>query len=214
MKIQDEINEQLKIIPESYYDFLVYFSTGVFFTSGLLYLAIPLAPLFMLTKDISIFNSIILSIILFVFVTLQGQLASSFGGLFIKSFIKGLHKLFRVKRSNFYYEVLTSSSTKLSVDGYWNDLFWMYINHPTIAKIMIKRYARVKLSRANSFNCILLLLIYFVLKFSNRISSSLDQNLFLIIIIPLTIILVIEYWLRQSWFNDGLKKFIIIANQK
>jgi len=213
MKLQDEIGEQLKSIPEGYYDFLVYFSTGIFFSSGLLYLTTPLKALFEMTKDISVFNSILIAIVLFVFVTLQGQIASSFS-IFVKLFINRLLKIFRVKHSNFNYTNKTSNSTTPTVDGYWDDLFWIYLNHPLIAKIMIKRYARVKLSRANSFNCILLLINYFVLQIFHRIPTSVDQTLFLIITVSMTVVLILEYWLRQSWFNDGIKKFMLTTKDK
>jgi len=207
-------DKTISTIPNMFYDLIAYFFSGSIFFFLVLILSYPFDSIIKFIEGNTNTKNIIIILLSISFIYIWGQVASTFSSYLVKKPITFLLKriLKKVNDGFFFkhdellknFSILEYYPEKLK-GNYWTILYYIFLVSPNIGLDLMKRYARCKLARINSFN-FLLLGIYSLLLLIFNISQIEIKFLYSLILFFLTFIMYCDYYQRQKWFNDIIIK--------
>lgn len=209
-------------IPGGFYDLIVYYGGSLLFFTAIVFASYDLPQIKDFFSQLTTSEKIFLSVVIFSASYIFGQFSSTFSAHFVKKPISKLCSKFDLKDKQDYsfnyfennedFTILNETSKKVK-GNYWTIIYFIKMYKPDIADDLIKRYARCKLARSNSFNFLILSLLSLSCYLLNIFNVSLKY--FDTYIGPLSwalvfgsfsIIFAAEFYQRQAWFGDILIK--------
>lgn len=212
----------LKSIPGVFYDLIVYYGSSFIFISCLWVVFFDLHAIAGFLSSLKASGLSFLLILILSFCYVYGQLASTLSAIFVKrpiSFLVTKCKPKSIKDYFFDYfadcedfSVLEQTEKRLR-KNYWTVLYFIKLTFPSIADDLLKRYARCKLARVNSFNFLFLAVITLAVHVSKKWGwfSSVSTSYFSGLVwstffLFASIVFAFEFYQRQCWFGDIVVK--------
>lgn len=193
--------KDITTIPEFFYDLILYLSSGIYFLLGI---GILFPELFVYINSLKISTSW-MAFVCFIISNIFGQLFSTFSAILIRDPLRILVRKY-FKTSLFVFDN-NSDNVALGpkIGTHWKEVFEIQKKSLEVYNILIKRYARLKLSRSLSVVNLLLIIIYLQGVFCEYIPSV--NYLILTIFMLLLVLFTIDYYYRQCWFNQYLQNY-------
>lgn len=201
-------------LPNAFYDVIAYFFSGIIFATIFFYTRYPFDEIIKFFEKKSIAENVLIVLIAITFMYIWGQISSTLSSYMVKKpIVFILKKILKSEEDEFFFKYdnvlekfpILNDYPKKYRGNYWTLIYYIFLISPAIGSDVMKRYARCKLSRINSFNFFLLTIYLIYMNVfddpSNRI--NLVHNIGLLLI---TIVMYIDFYQRQKWFNDIIIK--------
>jgi len=212
MKLEEEAYSVFRTVPNVFYDLIVYYGSSIVFFIGLIFLSFDFGAIRSFLSTLDVLGKIILLLVALSACYIYGQLSSMLSYYLIKKPVNRIIKLLNPKqRRDYFFEysqllddfpVFSTLSSKKD-KNYWSLIYYIKILRPDIGDDLLKRYARVKISRINALNTFMLLVYLGLMSLFRNLQTHIQNPVIIALILLFFVILfLLEFYQRQCWFGD------------
>jgi hypothetical protein len=219
----------IKSIPGAFYDLIVYYASGILLITVIVISSVELNVFTKALSTIGALDKLLLAFIALSVGYVYGQMSSALSSFFIKKPVSRIAKSLKLRSYKDYkfdyfredksFSLLQECEKELK-GNYWTLIYYIKLNAPEISDDLMKRYARVKLARANAFNFFILSVVSLITSISDNVASKLglfDVHLsaqwWTVLCFVLTLLFCVEFYQRQAWFGDIFIKIYSAFNE-